>query len=591
MIPGFEILRSIGRGGMGEVYLARQLSLGRPVALKILSLASKADPVEQAARFRREADLMARVRHANVISVYDFGTNEGRPYLVMEYIEGGDLRRRMEAGRPLPVDQVRPLVLPVAEALACLHGHGILHRDLKPENILMDRGSTPKVTDFGLAVLDSDVGALPGTDPAMGTLGYASPEQQFRLGVDERSDQYSMAAMMYELLTGHRPLGIVKPPSRLNHELGPGVDAALLRALQDDPDDRYANVREFGEAFDRALSAPSVGPRRRQFLWAAAGAAVAAAGVATVVSRSKRPHAAARPPPPPPPPPPAHAAVPGARVAAPTAGPAPLINSLGMILVPIPAGAFLMGAAPTDVDADEDEKPRHPVRISRPFHLGATEVTVGQFRAFVAERKYRTEAEKDGRGGIIFNSKTKRPEQSTIYHWRNPGLPLPQTDHDPVVQVTWNDAMAFCRWLSVVERRTYRLPTEAEWEYACRAGSTGRWCMGDDPRKLVRFAWFRDRDGYTTHPVGCKEPNAFGLYDMHGNVWEWCFDVYEPYSAAPSVDPTSAPSGQRRVLRGGACAPGEHGRSSAATRRSRKRSYRFFRYGFRVCCPPTDKTE
>ena len=231
-IPGYEIIRPIGQGGMGEVYLARQLSLGRPVAVKILSLVSRSDPSEQIARFRREAELMARVHHTNVVQVHDSGTVDGRPYLVMEYIEGGDLRGRMEPGRLLPGDQVRPLVLPVAQALTCLHAHGIVHRDLKPENILMHHGCTPMLTDFGLAVLDTDVGGQTQTDGLMGTPGYVAPEQQYGLGVDERADQYSMAAVIYELLTGHRPLGILKPPSQLGPGLGPGVDTVLLRALR-----------------------------------------------------------------------------------------------------------------------------------------------------------------------------------------------------------------------------------------------------------------------------------------------------------------------------------------------------------------------
>ena len=210
---------------------------------------------------------MARVHHTNVVQVHDSGTVDGRPYLVMEYIEGGDLRGRMEPGRLLPSDQVRPLVLPVAQALTCLHAHGIVHRDLKPENIMMHHGCTPMLTDFGLAVLDTDAGRLTRTDGLMGTPGYVAPEQQYGLGVDERADQYSMAAVIYELLTGHRPLGILKPPSQLNPGLGPGVDTVLLRALQEDPDDRYPTVQEFAVALDRALSTPEaeieVGPRRR----------------------------------------------------------------------------------------------------------------------------------------------------------------------------------------------------------------------------------------------------------------------------------------------------------------------------------------
>ena len=263
---------------MGEVYLARQLSLGRRVAVKILSPASRGDAIDQIARFRHEAELMAGIQHSNVVPVHDSGTVDGRPFLVMEYIEGGDLRRRMEPGRPLSGDQVRPLVLPVAQALTCLHAHGIVHRDLKPENILMHHDCTPMLTDFGLAVLDTEIGARTGTDRVMGTLGYVAPEQQYGLGVDERTDQYSMAAVFYELLTGHRPLGILKPLSQLTPGLGPGVDAVLLRALQEDPEDRFPTVQEFGVALDRALSTPEieVRPQRRPLRTVAATLAVMA---------------------------------------------------------------------------------------------------------------------------------------------------------------------------------------------------------------------------------------------------------------------------------------------------------------------------
>lgn len=581
-IPGYEVLRPIGEGGMGAVYLARQVSLGRLVALKLLAIIPKADPDEQIARFRREAELMARIHHANVVSVHDFGIINGRPYLVMEYVEGGDLRRRMEPGRPLPVERVRPLVLPVTQALACLHAHGILHRDLKPENILMPDEVTPKLTDFGLAVLDSDIGTLTRADCAMGTIGYVAPEQQYRLGVDEQADQYSMAAVMYELLTGHRALGLLKLPSDFNPGLGPGVDAVLLRALQEDPDDRYPNVQEFGEALDRALGPrvraarihPWLVPTLTTTAVLALGALVA--GTTGLWGRISAPAPA---------PAPDRTA---AAVPAPSTAPASLINSVGMSLVLVPAGEFWMGAPDSDMTAEPDERPRHPVRIARPFYLGAHEVTVAAFRAFVAETRYQTEAESSGKGGTIYNSAAKRHERAPQYHWRNPGLALRQRDDEPVVQVSWNDATAFCRWLSGRENRPYRLPTEAEWEYACRAGSTTRWCMGDDQASLGLFAWVRDQDGYTTHPIGRKQPNAFGLYDMHGNVWEWCLDGYGPYPAGPVLDPLVAPADRQRVLRGGACVRGGIDRTSSSARLNRKPSYRYYKYGFRVCCPLTE---
>jgi formylglycine-generating enzyme required for sulfatase activity len=595
-IPGYEIIGPIGQGGMGAVYLARQSSLGRPVAVKILSLIPRTDPVDQIVRFRREAELMAQVHHANIVPVHDSGTVDGSPYLVMEYIEEGDLRRRMQPGHALPVEHVRPLVLPVAQALAYLHGHGIVHRDLKPENILMRYGCTPMLTDFGLAMLANDVGTPDRTDHVMGTLGYVAPEQQYGLAVDERADQYAMAAVIYELLTGHRPLGIVKPPSQLSAELGPGVDAVLLRALQEDPDDRYPTIQEFGVALDRALSTPGADDKgkshplhRPSRLAVAIIAVIALAMFATVAAyqawsardepRDKRVIAAPLQAP-------ARAPVvdrtPGAVDAPP---PSRLINVLGMKLVLLPDGEFLMGSPDSDPAAKDIEKPQHRVRVSRAFYLGAHEVTVAEFRAFVAASGYRTEAEASGEGGFVYNNDIRDFEQIPQLNWRNPGIAHPQRDDEPVVQVSWNDAQAFCRWLSGEDHRLYRLPTESEWEYACRAGTATRWCTGDDPTALDQVAWVRDQTDCTTHPVAGKKPNNFGLYDMHGNVWEWCLDRFGLYPGQPLVDPTGALWGGARVLRGGACTRAEVDRTRSASRLRRNPSFRFHKYGFRVCCP------
>jgi formylglycine-generating enzyme required for sulfatase activity len=171
-------------------------------------------------------------------------------------------------------------------------------------------------------------------------------------------------------------------------------------------------------------------------------------------------------------------------------------------------------------------------------------------------------------------------------NWRNPGIAHTQRDDEPVVQVSWNDAIAFCQWLSAADHRPYRLPTEAEWEYACRAGTATRWCTGDDPAALDQVAWIRDEIDCTTHPVAGKKPNAFGLYDMHGNVWEWCLDRFGPYSGDPVADPAGALSGGAHVLRGGACTRAEVDRTRSASRLRRNSSFRFHRYGFRVCCVP-----
>ena len=239
-------------------------------------------------------------------------------------------------------------------------------------------------------------------------------------------------------------------------------------------------------------------------------------------------------------------------------------NSIGMKMVLIPPGEFLMGSPGSDPNAEEDEKPQHRVRITKPFDIAAQEVTVGQFRAFTTETGYKTEAEAAG----------------DSEDWINPGFD--QTDGHPVVLVTWNDATAFCRWLGKKERGTFRLPTEAEWEFACRAGSTARWCFGDDQEKLEEFAWYQSKGGIGTKVVGQKSPNGFGLFDVHGNAREWCLDRYQGdyYNNPPVDDPAGPSSGESHLLRGGAfLANPEFTRS--ASRLANRPDYRFHHIGFR----------
>ena len=260
MIDGYEFLEPIGRGGMGEVFVARQVALDRLVAIKLLNNDERSCPDDGLTRFHREAALMAKVSHPNVLSIYDFGEVDGRPYLVMEYVARGDLRRKMKPGQPMSIEWVRSIVTPVGEALAHLHRTGILHRDLKPENILLHDDNNPRVSDFGIAVLRTGDGGLTQTGQVIGTLGYIAPEQQYRLKVDDRADQFSLAALAYEMLTGQLPLGVFKPPSALNARLSPEVDAVLLRGLQENPRARFKTVREFTAALSHSLDGAS--PKR-----------------------------------------------------------------------------------------------------------------------------------------------------------------------------------------------------------------------------------------------------------------------------------------------------------------------------------------
>ena len=193
----------------------------------------------------------------------------------------------------------------------------------------------------------------------------------------------------------------------------------------------------------------------------------------------------------------------------------PLVNSIGMVLVPIPAGEFMMG------DPTNPTHPTHPVTLTKPFHLGAFEVTQEQYEKVMGKNPSRFKG-----------------------------------TNNPVEKVSWDDAAEFCRRLSELPEEkaaghVYRLPTEAEWEYACRAGTTTAYSFGDDESQLGQYAWFGKNSGYATHPVGEKKPNPWGLYDMHGNVWEWCQDWYDDYPSEPVTDPTGPTTGSARVFRGG----------------------------------------
>jgi formylglycine-generating enzyme len=292
-------------------------------------------------------------------------------------------------------------------------------------------------------------------------------------------------------------------------------------------------------------------------------------------------------------------------------------NSIGMKLTLIPSGTFMMGCGESeeqlggfldqtqgdlytrqdDIDYDvsllADERPQHQVRFSKPFYLGTYHVTRGQFQQFVRDTRFKTDAERGNNswgkewiesrwhssnespptkpGAVGWDPGKKTFGYNESFSWSKTGFA--QSDEHPVVNVSWNDAVAFCKWLSGKEGKNYRLPTEAEWEYACRAGTKTRFSFGDEPESLAKAGNVADAmlkaklfaddprrpalkasDGYVfTAPVGRFRPNSFGLYDMHGNAWQWCADWHakDYYEKCPKDDPNGPASGNKRVLRGG----------------------------------------
>ena len=244
LLPQFRVEAELGRGGMGVVYRGIQLNLDRPVAIKLLAPHLAADSAF-AERFAREARALARLSHPNIVAVYDFGQAGSFFYLVMELVNGANLRHVMYGGHIEP-KQALEVVSQICDALQYAHNEGFVHRDIKPENILLDKRGRVKIADFGLAKLlgkaPSDV-SLTATQEVMGTLHYMAPEQiEGTKTLDHRADIYSLGVVFYELLTGELPIGRFAPSKKV--EIDVRLDEVVLRALEKEPEQRYQHASE-----------------------------------------------------------------------------------------------------------------------------------------------------------------------------------------------------------------------------------------------------------------------------------------------------------------------------------------------------------
>jgi formylglycine-generating enzyme required for sulfatase activity len=572
-IGHYEVLQVLGRGGFGIVFRAFDDVLQRVVALKVLAPAMAAtSPARK--RFLREAQSSAQVRHDNVVQVHAVG-EQPLPFLVMEFIPGETLQQRLDRTGPLEAPEIVRLGRQVAEGLAAAHATGLIHRDIKPGNVLIESGhQRVKVTDFGLARAADDA-SLSQSGVLAGTPMYMAPEQARGEKIDHRADLFSLGSVLYVMATGRPPFRaattyavlkrVVEDDPRPIREVIPEVPQWLCdiiaRLHAKKPEDRFQSARDVAEVladcearlkanakiedFSRVPRRKPAAGRFGRWKWVAAATlaflvlALVMAEVAGVT------HWLWYPQPTPNPPTNGDGGLAQGERPEDKWPPADFTNTLGMRFMRIPAGKFTMGSSQEEIDhfvgmlEDEGYKrmlqaegPEHEVEITQPFLLGATEVTVGQFRQFIEA-----------------NPKYKAADR----RWRSPGFD--QTDDHPVVWVSWHNAVDFCNWLSEKEGREYRLPTEAEWEYSCRAGKPPtRYCYGDDDAQLDEYAWYDINSGGRTHPVGQKKPNDWGLYDMHGNAWEWCQDLYDPnYYKNSDVKDPKGPPGDRGVAvqRGG----------------------------------------
>jgi WD40 repeat protein/tRNA A-37 threonylcarbamoyl transferase component Bud32 len=274
LVPGYEILEELGRGGMGVVYKARQRSLNRIVALKMILAGSHAGTAAMD-RFLHEAETIAQLKHPNVVQVYQFGSHQGQPYFSMEFMDGGSLASKLQ-GDPQPPGQAAQLVETLARAVHAVHEEWIVHRDLKPANVLLSAGGIPKITDFGLAK-QGDLG-MTATGDVLGTPSYMAPEQAAGKAreVGPAADVYALGAILYELLTGRPPfkgatafdtLQLVVgtdpvPPSQLQPKVPADLETICLKCLRKEPAGRYGSARELADDLRRFQTGESIAARR-----------------------------------------------------------------------------------------------------------------------------------------------------------------------------------------------------------------------------------------------------------------------------------------------------------------------------------------
>jgi formylglycine-generating enzyme required for sulfatase activity len=565
-----EVVELLGQGGFGEVWKARHLDRPTlpPVALKLCLDAAAARSLE------RERDLLDRVaavaRHDGIVQLLYTHLRAEPPCLEYELVEGGDLAgliAELHANGKAAPERVAKIVLRLATIVANAHQQqpAIVHRDLKPANILHGKQGF-KIADFGIGgvvarktLLDLRTGKTKPSERKMETvLGaytplYASPEQMNDGPIDPRDDVHALGIIWYQLQTGN--LSLMSLPSHWRDDLvTAGMPVALLDILGaciGRLDQRPNNAGNLVTRLERALRhgpVPSELPTQPNTTagsrWVAGLVSLAVlmtatafcVGLAFFFSKgSPDPNVqvaettkTSNPPEPKDPVwlPLKSADLPKSYV----------VPDVGITMCLIPAGSFLMGA-PDGEEGRFDNEKLHKVRLTQPFYLAAHPVTRGQFGRFVSAENYKTEGERAG---------------DKLITWRNPGFA--QDDDHPVVCVSWNDAVAFCGWLSRVTGQTYGLPTEAQWEYACR----GRALLGgSDPYHFGKTitplnANYADSKINGTTKVGKYAPNGFGLFDMHGNVWQWCADWYGDYATdVEQIDPRGPGTGTGRVFRGG----------------------------------------
>ena len=599
----YEILKELGRGGFGVVYMAKDSVLQRSVAVKALHPALLVDP-QFIERFKNEARIAALLDHPNLVPVYDFGQEDGQFYLVMAYMPGGSLSKRLKASAPFPTGQVIQTIREIGAGLAYAHDHKIIHRDLKPSNILFDDKGIARVSDMGFAKLvrESSAASLTASGQQVGTPSYMAPEIWKGKPATIASDIYSLACICIEMFTG-KPYfdGETTPEIMLKHfqpreipaEIPPGLRSALAKALAEKPEERYASIPEFlagleqvdakragyhlgfegapaGQREQRPPEPPSRAPsqaeangkqkpgsadekkdKRKWVVGAVIGALLLILGVLTMSLLKTRNRMAAMTLPTDPPQ--------AVRTEAPAAGKTPAKDSTPVqsktstpTITPTPQptlgiGSIMIreedGMEMVYVPAGEFEMGSESgVSDEKPVHT----VYLDAYRIDKYEVSNAQYAKCVAAGDCTKPMYTNSSTRSNYFG-------NPEYDHYPVTNVSWHQANTYCQWAGG------DLPTEAQWEKAARGtdGRTYPWGNESPTCQLTNF-----NNGTYENPAHCKGDTSlvsdsesgaspYGALNMAANVSEWVRDWYGPYQSGDTQNPEGPSSGTARVIRGG----------------------------------------
>ncbi|WP_347296884.1 bifunctional serine/threonine-protein kinase/formylglycine-generating enzyme family protein [uncultured Bacteroides sp.] len=543
----YRIDRVLGQGGFGITYLATDLNLDRKVAIKeffpkdycgretvtshvTLSTQNANEFVNKLkSKFLKEARNIAKFDHPGIIKIHAAFEENNTAYYVMDYIEGESLSEMVKRNGPLPEGKAVNYIGKVGEALEYVHARKINHLDIKPANIMVRRSDdNPILIDFGLSKQYDSSGNQTSTTPTGISHGYAPMEQYNDGGVREfspQTDVYSLGATLYFLLSGVTPPQATKliedeltfPSAIPRHLINP-----ILKAMEPVRKSRYASASAFchaitGDVDDDAstVDVPKPQPKpippkpQRQIPWKYIGSGVVAAIVVVLVSiliSSPDPDDTEAP----------IADSSSLHLTYDNATNSIIYGNHSYKMMYIDGGSFDMGATPEQVSESYDyEKPVHKVTLSS-YRIGATEVPQWLWVA------------------IMGNNPS---------HFKGDNL--------PVERVSWNDCRDFISILNSLTGKNFNLPTEAQWEYAARGGSQSRGYKYSGGDNLDAVAMYDGNSGGKTHPVATKHPNELGLYDMSGNVWEWCRDWYVDYDKSSQTDPIGQSSDGNRVCRGG----------------------------------------